>query len=572
MTQVLQIFTFALALLALSPASSGQDDYAAAKESRFRIALIGCHRQFNPAPALVRYLECRPDFAIWLGDNVYADTKDDVSYLEMCYAALEQKPAFQELRKRVPFAATWDDHDFGYNNDGKDYPLKKQSKELFRKFWKMEEFIPADRDGIYHARYLQVKDHDGREHTVQILLLDPRYNRDDPSEAGDTLGEPQWNWLTAELRKPAALRFVVSGFQVLLDRESGSETWAKFPQARERLFDTIRRSGAERVIFLTGDQHYGEVCRMRGVLDYDAVELQFCGVNQREDPEFNSYRVGQVADAKHSYAYLDIQMGTNDFDLPHVQFTILDAQKNVPELTYRVRLDELEVPVSFGGETRFLGQNRVTLRSEFPHLEIRYTTDGATPTAKSKRYVEPLLLERTTLVKARLFDPAGWARGPVCQQQFQELEHLPGRELLRVDPGLRYQYFEGEFSRVPDFASLMAKKQGIAKHFNVKRYADRADKYALLFQGYLRIDEPGLYELATRSDDGSVLHLHDMLVVDNDGSHSRRWRSGRVALAAGWHPLRIGYFEDYMSQTMRVYMRRPGEVWQRIDWSRLGHD
>ncbi len=304
-----------------------------------RIALCGCHRQDQPAPAFSRYLQARPDLMIWLGDNVYADSENDIHFIESCYQKLAEQTAFQQLRKEIPFAVIWDDHDYGLNNSGKNYPLKVQSKQLFRKFWQVESLIPEERSGIYHARYFGQGDE-----RLQLILLDTRYNRDDEGETGDTLGEAQWAWLVSELRKPARLRFIASGFQVLLDRESKFETWSKFPQAQERLFRTIRDARAEGVVFLAGDQHYGEASRHPGVLGYDAVELMFSGINQEEPHVFNSYRVTPVAHAKNAYALVDIQWKATDVDPPHFVFRCFDADRDVAELTYRVNLSELQIP------------------------------------------------------------------------------------------------------------------------------------------------------------------------------------------------------------------------------------
>ena len=192
-----------------------------------RIAIVGCHRQDLPAPALSRYIESDPDLVLWVGDNVYADTEDDISYIESCYAALEAKPAFRMLREQAITMATWDDHDYGLNNVGKGYALKEESKKLFRKFWKIEEFVPESRDGVYYSRVFGTGDE-----ALQVIMLDPRFNRDEEGPDSDTLGDNQWAWLEAELRKPAGLRLIISGYQVLLDRESKFETWAKFPKAR----------------------------------------------------------------------------------------------------------------------------------------------------------------------------------------------------------------------------------------------------------------------------------------------------------------------------------------------------
>lgn len=309
-----------------------------------RIGIAGCHRQDFPAPALSRYLEAQPQLMLWVGDNVYADTEDDIGHIEACYAALEAKPAFRLLRDKAITIAGWDDHDYGLDNSGRNYALKQESKRLFRSFWKQEGWIPEERDGVYHARLFG----QGNQ-TLQVIILDPRFNREDEGEAADTLGESQWRWLEHQLREPADLRLVVSGYQVLLDREARFETWAKFPRARQRLFDLIRRTGAENVIFVTGDQHYGEVLRVRNALGYDAIELMFSGINQEEPHVLATHRVSPVAHAKDAYALIDIQWQKDgpdaaNADFPHLVFRCFDARDNSVELSYRVNFSELKSP------------------------------------------------------------------------------------------------------------------------------------------------------------------------------------------------------------------------------------
>jgi alkaline phosphatase D len=211
----------ALIVAATSPAKAASaDDPLVVK----RLGIIGCLRQQDPVPALDRYVAAKPDVVLWVGDNVYADTEDDPSHIERCYAALEQKPGFKQLRDQSTFLAVWDDHDYGLNDDGMRYKLKKASHGIFRRFWRHEQRVPSDRPGVFHS---QIFGEPGKR--CQVIMLDGRFNREDPGDASDTLGEPQWAWLAEELRKPADLRFIVSGYQVLLDRETKFETWAKFP-------------------------------------------------------------------------------------------------------------------------------------------------------------------------------------------------------------------------------------------------------------------------------------------------------------------------------------------------------
>lgn len=314
------------------PASAGFK-----KPMHTRIAVLGCHRQFEPAPALFRYIEANPELCLWIGDNVYADTKDDPEHIAVCYEALASKPEFRMLRETGSHMVTWDDHDYGYNNAGKEYVFKQRSRELFLDFWNLNSEIPSDRDGVYYSKIFKYG-----KHELQVIMLDVRYNRDLPDTDGDILGELQWEWLEEQLDQNADLRFIVSGSQVLLDKESGSETWENYPRSQKRLFSTIRDKHVNGVLFITGDQHYGEVGRLREALGYDAIELQFSGINQNEGPEYNSYRVSNVSRSKHSYALIDIQWEKSEEEIPHLMFSVLDGLTDQIELRYRVNLNELK--------------------------------------------------------------------------------------------------------------------------------------------------------------------------------------------------------------------------------------
>ena len=52
------------------------------------------------------------------------------------------------------------------------------------------------------------------------------------------------------------------------------------------------------------------------------------------------------------------------------------------------------------------------------------------------------------------------------------------------------------------------------------------------------------YEFRLQSDDGSVLSVDGVLLIDNDGVHGRRLRSGTVYLTHGFHRIEVGYFDE----------------------------
>jgi hypothetical protein len=526
----------------------------------YRIAVLACHRQFEPAPALTNYIAAKPDLTLWIGDNVYADAPKDPAFIQLCYDTLAAKPAFQQLLQRCDYMATWDDHDYGLNDAGKEYRFKKESKAMFRKFWKLETAIPEQQEGIYYARKFPIG-----KHQLQVIMLDGRYNRDAQDGTGDVLGEKQWAWLEQQLREPADLRIIVSGFQILLDQDAGSETWDKFPKSKARLFETIRKTGAERSVFLTGDQHYGEVCRLSNALDYDAIELQFAGINQIEKAEFNPLRVSPVIQSKHSAAFIDVQMDSSKTDVPHLMFHIYDASNDRLELIYRVNLEEISLHLGFTEKQQFADQHQVVLNHGYTGLQLRYTLDGKAPNAHAPLYTGPITLRKSTTVKACFYTRDGVPRSRIFEKTYEKLQPLPALKPVKgMQPGVTYVYYEGDFEDLPDFKTQTALKTGTTTTIDPGKQALRPDHFALVYHGLFEMPATGAYDFFTLSDDGSRLYIDDRLVVDNGGSHSLRRRTGLVALEKGLHRFRIEYFDDYSGETLEFGYHSADDVVQAI--------
>ena len=75
------------------------------------------------------------------------------------------------------------------------------------------------------------------------------------------LGQEQWEWLAAELAKPADLRIVVSSIQLLTEAHQ-FESWANFPLERAKLLDTLAGRADSGLLILTGDRHAGGIYRI----------------------------------------------------------------------------------------------------------------------------------------------------------------------------------------------------------------------------------------------------------------------------------------------------------------------
>ena len=89
------------------------------------------------------------DEFFFMGDNVYGDTEDGL--LDGMRASYDkQKKMFPKWLFEKKLNAIWDDHDYGKNDGGSEYPLKEEAQKLFLKFWNVDAEDPRhDREGIY---------------------------------------------------------------------------------------------------------------------------------------------------------------------------------------------------------------------------------------------------------------------------------------------------------------------------------------------------------------------------------------------------------------------------------------
>lgn len=275
------------------------------------LAFGSCLRQQEPQPVWKTLQRLAPDALVLGGDNVYSDTgsyllRPEPSRIGTAYAELAANPDWSALRERTTVFATWDDHDYGRNDGGADYPHKEAAKAFFMDFFS----VPPDaamrqRPGIYDAHWLQP---DGQR--VQLLLLDTRSFRSPlvpatpnascprrrwgQNTAGDAtvLGEEQWRWLTARLAEPAALHLLVSSIQVIPE-EHCYEKWSNFPAERKRLLDLLAQASAP-VLILSGDRHLGEISQLPAddTRRWPLVELTSSGLNSAGagEGEANRYR------------------------------------------------------------------------------------------------------------------------------------------------------------------------------------------------------------------------------------------------------------------------------------------
>jgi len=300
------ILRLALLLAIAGPLAAADPVTRVAADPVTRVACGSCYKPRSDRGIWPVIASTRPDLFLFMGDNVYADT-EDMTVMRKDYAELTRRPDFIEFRKAVPILPIWDDHDYGANDAGAEYPMREASQKVFLDVFGFPANHPArSRPGVYHSF---VTGPAGKR--LQVILLDTRYFRsalvqrridgrktylpnNDPTAT--MLGEAQWRWLESELRKPADLRLIVSSIQVITT-EHRFEKWANLPRERQRLFDLLKRTASNRVILLSGDRHLAEFARLSSKesgLAHDLVELTSSGLTHAGAPnDSNRHRIGE---------------------------------------------------------------------------------------------------------------------------------------------------------------------------------------------------------------------------------------------------------------------------------------
>lgn len=280
--------------------------------NEFVIAFGSCNRQDQENLLWDDVVANNPAVWIWGGDNIYSDT-DDLREMRRDYEVQRYQDGYKEVRKSMDIIGTWDDHDYGLNDGGREWAFKDQAQELFLNFLEVPKHDPRrDQKGVYHAKTYKTS-----QGSVKVIVLDTRYFRspltknlgDDgkrflpnPSGVGTILGQKQWEWLEQELKSStASFNIIVSSIQFLSNKH-GFETWGNFPSEVEKMVELIKSSQAQRVIILSGDRHISEFSQINiSDLDYPLIDFTSSGLTHTYEAfsgEENPYRVGEVVTQK----------------------------------------------------------------------------------------------------------------------------------------------------------------------------------------------------------------------------------------------------------------------------------
>jgi hypothetical protein len=135
-------------------------------------------------------------------------------------------------------------------------------------------------------------------------------------------------------------------------------------------------------------------------------------------------------------------------------------------------------------------------------------------------------------------------------------------------PGLRAEFFDftTSLSTLPNLNGLTPNVARTDARINyaatssawIGLTSNYANTFASRHTGFVNIGTAGSYTFYLNSDDGSRLWLDDQLIIDNNGLHSMRELSATRTLTAGFHSLRVEFFENAGSAGLILSWAGPG--------------
>lgn len=200
---------------------------------------------------------------------------------------------------------------------------------------------------------------------------------------------------------------------------------------------------------------------------------------------------------------------------------------------------------------------------------IHYTTDGSEPTAVSAVYSKPFTLTSNTTLKAMAIKD-GALNSEVQIVQVKAYTLMKAVKTTTLSQGLNYSYYEAEDMSTAKMNLLQPVKTGVVNNFNLQQ-KNRKSKYGFVFSGYINIAKTGLYDFYSSSDDGSLLYIDDVLVVDNNGNHGMEEKSGKAVLEKGMHKIKLVYFDSSGENGLRVSYNLKGQDKSEVPGSILLH-
>lgn len=227
-----------------------------------------------------------------------------------------------------------------------------------------------------------------------------------------------------------------------------------------------------------------------------------------------------------------------------------------------------EVQVRYDASTM---RATVTIHTAPEDAEIRYTTDGSEPGGNSMLYTGPIQSDRQMSIRAKAFKQ-GWVNSAVASE---EVLQYPLQKAIKPQkkpkPGLQLR-LTGNIEKfsVDNVLKAPAKATSIVLQIEPDSSCMRG-ACGMVWQGNLSIPQTGGYVFWTESDDGSLLSIDGMPIVNNGGDHGMTEKSGAALLEKGWHTFQLVYYNSSGGGGLKVRYAPVNGAPKALEAALLGH-
>ena len=290
-----------------------------------KIGLGSCLDQDYPQPIWQSIKKEDLNYFIFLGDNVYGDTRYG-SLRKMKSAYDKQKKVLPDFLNDISIFSIWDDHDFGINDGGADYRFKRRAQELYLDFWEItKDDDRSNREGIYFS-----KNEIFFDKKFKFIFLDTRFFRsklkgkksnyiENIEPDATILGNAQWAWLENELKSDFDFLFVFSSIQIIA-KDHRFEKWSNFPNERAKLFELLEQFNDKTILF-SGDRHRAGIYRKNGIIEVTSSSMNKPGSSLSET---DSYLIGKTY-PQENYGVLEILENTIHIKIKDIKGNTLNS-------------------------------------------------------------------------------------------------------------------------------------------------------------------------------------------------------------------------------------------------------
>lgn len=250
-----------------------------------------------------------------------------------------------------------------------------------------------------------------------------------------------------------------------------------------------------------------------------------------------------IADQKNALITLSIPASKKDEICP-----VIALEFDREPIIYHDPIIAVDSPI-------FISSTTATINCIVKEASIRYTLDGTDPSINSPKYHNPIKLDSTTIIKAKLY----YNDFPVSNtvtKFIEKVKPLPATQKISGENGLFCETYLGNWNVMPKFGEIKLHNKAVVDSFAF----NTANEYeARRYLAYLFVPEEGVYEFELTSDDGSILRISEQVVIDNDGLHSATTKSNYVALTKGFHLFDLSWFN------------KTGYAILNLRWALVGH-